>query len=118
MSDDLIPLGSIVELDLDLSSPEEDGVFVELKGRASLYVVGCHPDTTATGDRIYILSDLPVVFPEEDDPEEDGWFDTAKMVYCYIASVVEYAEEGDFKFKHPPSRDLYPNTEAYLQDHQ
>jgi len=54
-----IPLGSVVEVEIEKYSTREGGVEVNLKGLCKLYVVGKGRD--CDGTPLYTVSDLPVL---------------------------------------------------------
>lgn len=86
----LYPLGTIVEIDLDISQPgTEPGIEINLKGTCRLFVVGHNRD--CDGIPLYVLSDIPVKFPLGAPT-----FSQERLVYKTLAKVVEsgYGEES------------------------
>jgi hypothetical protein len=99
--------GTIVEVDLDLSRPNADlQIEVNLSGRCRLYVVGFTQDSSGTP--IYTVSDLPVLFPEEDLEQQR---------YRSLATVLEYTHEEDLKSVDVPIRTLHQNLDEWVGSH-
>lgn len=85
-------LGAVVDVDVEIWQPGFDrsaSTEVSLKGTCRLIVVGHIRDCDMTP--LYILSDLAVRYPLEGPA-----FTQSKMVYKYIATLVEsgYGEEN------------------------
>jgi hypothetical protein len=84
------PLGSIVQVDIDLSHVGiEEGIEINLKGTCTLFVVGHNRD--CDGSPLYILSDIPVEYPLNSPS-----FSRERLVYRTLAKLVEhgYGEES------------------------
>lgn len=104
MSD--FPMGSIVEVDIDLGLPNIDqDIEVNLKGRCRLYVVGIQ-DGDET--KLYTVSDLPVLAPSED---------TERQAYRALATVMEYRYGEDLKPTATQPRVLHQDLNAWMQSH-
>lgn len=80
-----IPLGSLVEVDIEVVQHGSDGVEVNLKGRCKLFVVRHHRD--CDGTPLYVLSDIPVVVPTQ--TFSDQWFKYQAIAQVYQTGINE-----------------------------
>jgi len=104
-----IPLGAIVKVKLDLSQPTtEEGIEINLKGDGTLYVIGHATD--GTGAPLYVVSDLPIVFPIATVP-----FNDAQMMHRSLALLVEYFFEDEIE-PTGQQKELYATTKDWLYE--
>jgi hypothetical protein len=84
-------LGTVVEVDVEIDQPGhgKKSTEITLKGTCRLIVVGHIRDCDMTP--LYILSDLPVRYPLD-----DLTFSQPKLVYRYLATLIEsgYGEDS------------------------
>jgi len=101
-------LGAIVDVYLDLNRPgHEDEIVVRLRGQCRLYVVGHMRDSDGTP--LYVLSDIPVVYPTT-----TSMFDGAKMMYRYLAQMLEFGFGEDSVLPTGQVRKLYDSIDLWL----
>lgn len=104
-------LGTVVEVDLDLSQPgADDGIEINLSGTCKLFVVGQTFDTD--GNPQYIVSDLPVRFPA--DPAGD-FTHPSRMEYRSHATIVEHGLDEASLRPTGVDRMLHSSLHAWLQ---
>jgi len=108
----IIPLGSIVSVPLDLSVPaDEEGIEVTLKGAGHLYVVGWFredEEEEEEEDLLYTVSDIPVVYPVSEE-----LITPDKLLYRSLATVVEHVFGEDLQTL-GKKRTLYPTIQDWL----
>jgi hypothetical protein len=105
---ELIPLGTFVKVNLDLSRPDnKEGVGFDLAGIGKLYVVG-YLSPKEEKSTLYVVSDIPVVYPVSTD-----FFDSEKVLYKSLSSIIEYCFPEDLqvigkaRFLYPKVKDWY-----------
>lgn len=104
----IIPLGSIVSVPLDLSVPaNEEGIEVTLKGAGHLYVVGWFKEDE-NEDLLYTVSDIPVVYPVSEE-----LITPDKLLYRSLATIVEHVFGEDLQTL-DKKRTLYLTIQDWL----
>jgi hypothetical protein len=104
------PLGAIVEVSLALAHQGiEEDIEINLRGTCRLYVVG-HMRDGGSSLPLYVVSDLPVQYPLN-----RAMFDLGRLMYRYMAHVVEYGYGEDVIKPTGKERVLYASINAWLQ---
>jgi hypothetical protein len=89
-----IPLGSLVEVEIQIYQPGQGGSEVNLKGKCKLFVVGLNRD--CDGTPLYTLSDLPVLAKDIKGFSQDYLlYKTFSKVYDHGYSVDSLKPTGE-----------------------
>lgn len=106
----LIPLGALVRVKVDLSCHNTEVVELDIAGMCKLYVVG-HLAADSSGTPLYMVSDLPVVYPVE--MAAHSW---PRTLYHSLAALVDYFYEHDVQTTEQ-HQTLHPTIDAWFQSH-
>lgn len=106
------PLGSIVKTNVNLSQSDTD-IEINLFGPCQLYIVGYLAG--GSGEPLYILSDLPVLYPMSSahPPSANAWT-LRSLLYRNLATLLEYCFESDVQ-PTGSQRVLYPTLADWYQ---
>lgn len=87
-----LPIGSLVDVDIEIYSDRECGSFVRLRGQCRLVVIGLSRD--CDGSPLYQLSDIPVEFPKNETLIVSRQWSQIKAIADYVSSGGGYGRDS------------------------